>query len=632
MAVALALGWALLAAPAAGAQAPPAEKSDNVTWMGTLAEPQVVSAHFRTRGAREEMYVSTLRGLATYDVTDPAKPVQMGFLPLPHFENEDVDIAASRDLVLISNDPSEGAGVLYVVSVADPAAPAIVGQMSTGNAGSGSGFGFLFDAFPGVVPLPESVKTGTGHTASCVDAGGVECRYVYLAGTAAGIDIVDLGDPAAPEYATPRNFPAEAATAALASHDVQFDRGGLAWIAGYGGTAAYDVSDPLAPELVYRTDEQGRSRYAEDPANDGSSLNDFIHHNSLRIPNGSLASPPAGADPGADSDVVLITEEDYNRPGCAGAGSFETWRISADEDADGTPLLHPLGRFDVEEDAAGAPALCSAHYFDERAGLVAQGWYEQGTRLLSVADPADVRQVGYWIPAGNVTWGALFPPNDASGEIVYALDHSRGIDVLRVDRPGAGGGTPRRQRRGRRRLGRRRRRGLRGPRRARPRAHDPRRPRPRAPRHPRRLPAAGAQPLPAQRPRHHRARALDARGEADRRAPHCDVPGPLAGAGRAPRPAAQAARAAVRAGPPPDGRRAARRGRRREPAQRHRARPQPRPGAPRLRQRARARRAAHAGGPLAADARRRLAYGGGRRVRPLPLAARALTLESGDGH
>ena len=271
----------------------------------------------------------------------------------------------------------------------------------------------------------------------------MECRYVYLAGTAAGIDIVDLADPAAPEYATPRNFPAEAATAALASHDVQFDRHGLAWIAGYGGTAAYDVSDPLAPELSYRTDEQGHSGYAENPANDGSSLNDFIHHNSLRIPNGSLASPPAGADPDADSDVVLITEEDYNRPGCAGAGSFETWRISADEDPDGTPLLHPLGRFDVEEDAAGAPALCSAHYFDERAGLVAQGWYEQGTRLLSVADPADVQQVGYWIPAGNVTWGALFPPNDPSGELVYALDHSRGIDVLRVDRPGApnGGGS-----------------------------------------------------------------------------------------------------------------------------------------------------------------------------------------------
>jgi hypothetical protein len=437
----LATTAALAAAPAALAQEPPAEKSANVTWLGTLAEPEVISAHFRTRGGREEMYVSTLRGLATYDVTDPAAPVKLGFLPLPHFENEDVDLAASRDLLLISNDPSEGAGVLYVISIADPAAPEIVGQMATGNVASGSGFEFLFDAIPGVVPLPESAKTGTGHTASCVDAGGVECRYVYLAGTAAGIDVVDLADPAAPAYATPRNFPAEEATAALASHDVQFDRHGLAWIAGYGGTAAYDVSDPLAPRLVYRTDEQGRSGYAEDPANDGKSLNDFIHHNSLRIPNRSLASSPAGADPDADSDVVLITEEDYNRPGCAGAGSFESWRISADEDAGGTPLLHPLGRFDVEEDPS-APALCSAHYFDERAGLVAQGWYEQGTRFLSIADPAKIEQVGYWIPAGNVTWGALFPPSDPTGEIVYALDNTRGIDVLRVDRPGPEGGSP----------------------------------------------------------------------------------------------------------------------------------------------------------------------------------------------
>jgi FAD-dependent urate hydroxylase len=63
--------------------------------------------------------------------------------------------------------------------------------------------------------------------------------------------------------------------------------------------------------------------------------------------------------------------------------------------------------------------LCSAHYFDVRDGLVAQAWYESGTRFLDVSDPSNIRQVGYWIPAKNVTWSAYYPPTDPTGQIVY---------------------------------------------------------------------------------------------------------------------------------------------------------------------------------------------------------------------
>ena len=403
--------------PAGGAAAaePPAEKSGNVSYVTSLDEPNAVSARFQQRGSKTLMFVSTLRGLSVYDVSDPDAPAKLGSLSDPHFENEDVDVHGYY--ALISNDPSEGLGRLDVIDVSDPAHPEIVGTVGTGTLDLYQGP--IFNAL-GLIDLPAQAKAGTGHTASFVGDG----RYVYLAGTAAGIDIVDLADPEHPQVVG--NFPAEEATGGVASHDVQFDQAGRAWIAGYGGTAAYDVSDPLHPELVAKTDADGASGYIDDPANDGSSLNDYIHHNSLRIPNGSLAAPPAGADPEADSDVVLITEEDYNRPTCAGAGSFETWQIDGD-------LLHNLGRFDVEVEPG--KTLCSAHYFDERGGLVAQGFYEQGTRFLDVSDPSAPRQVGYWIPAVNMTWGALFVPSDPSGEIVYALDNLRGIDVLRIDRP-----------------------------------------------------------------------------------------------------------------------------------------------------------------------------------------------------
>jgi hypothetical protein len=51
-----------------------------------------------------------------------------------------------------------------------------------------------------------------------------------------------------------------------------------------------------------------------------------------------------------------------------------------------------------------------------------------------VRDPTDVRQVGYWVPTKGETRSVVYPPTDASGEIVYALDFARGIDVLRLDR------------------------------------------------------------------------------------------------------------------------------------------------------------------------------------------------------
>lgn len=408
IAVVTALGLLSFVPSPAGAQsaAPPGKTSDRVSYVGFLPEPGVISARFKDG----LMYVSTVRGLAIYDVKDAAAPKKVGELALPNFENEDIDVG--NGIALISNDPSEGLGRLHVIDVKDPAAPKLLTSYDTGT---------IFDStFDGVFGDP--VGKGTGHTASCLQG----CKYVWLAGTAAGIDIVDLRVPSAPVYV--KRFPATEATGGLATHDVQFDQAGRAWVAGAGGTVAYDVTDPVNPKLAFRTDQTGDSIYDETfGADDGSAYNNFIHHNSMRLRNSSLGALPIGADPAADSDVVAITEEDYNRPTCAGAGSFETWRIDA-------ALLHPLDKWDVEVDP-NRQTLCSAHYFDERGGLVAQGWYEQGIRFLDVSDPRDIRQVGYFIPQKTLAWGALYVPTDPSGEIVYGLDNLRGIDVLRFDRP-----------------------------------------------------------------------------------------------------------------------------------------------------------------------------------------------------
>jgi uncharacterized repeat protein (TIGR01451 family) len=411
----LALTLVALAFAAAPASAqlppPPGSKSANVTALTTLPEPNGVSANFKGN----VMYLSTSRGLAIYDITKPEAPQRLSFFPLANFENEDVD--TNGDILLISNDPSEGKGILYIFDVRDPKSPKLLSTLDTG----------LIDSF-GLLPY------GTGHTASCIQ----NCKYVYLAGTARGVDIADLTDPAHPKLVG--TFAAPEATG-ITSHDVQVDSSGLAWIVGYNGTAAYDTTDALNPKLVYRTDDTAKSRYVDEPTNDGKSLNDFIHHNSQRMNNGSLASPPAGADPNSESDTALITEEDYTRPTCEGAGQFETWRIG-----DGG-VLHNLDSFVVETDPSRT-TLCSAHYFDERGGLVAQGWYEGGTRFLDVTNPSDIKQVGYWIPDKNVTWSSYYAPTDPTGSIVYSIDTTRGVDVIKIDRgkpdnstPPPGGGT-----------------------------------------------------------------------------------------------------------------------------------------------------------------------------------------------
>jgi hypothetical protein len=65
-----------------------------------------IGARFRDK----YMYVSGTEGLEIYDISKPELPVLTGALPLPHFENEDVDLGG--DILLISNDPSEGVGIL----------------------------------------------------------------------------------------------------------------------------------------------------------------------------------------------------------------------------------------------------------------------------------------------------------------------------------------------------------------------------------------------------------------------------------------------------------------------------------------------------------------------------------------
>jgi hypothetical protein len=121
--------------------------------------------------------------------------------------------------------------------------------------------------------------------------------------------------------------------------------------------------------------------------------------------------------------------------------------INPDGVQDGGTIT-PLDQWNTELLDTGMPtpagAFCSAHYFDyHHEGYVAQGWYQQGLRILDVNDPTEIRQVGFWITGAQETWGARWAPEyDQDGNqtgrqtnVVYTLDPTRGLEILRVDLP-----------------------------------------------------------------------------------------------------------------------------------------------------------------------------------------------------
>jgi hypothetical protein len=371
------LALALLAglAPAASAQA--LEVSPGVSHLRTVPEPGIISA----RAVGNLLYVSALSGVSIYDVSDPRRPARIGRLELPNAQNEDVDVG--NGIMLISDDPYAGRGVLHVLDVRDPRNPRVLSRYSTWAPG-------LLD---GLLAGPKR-RGGIGHTATCIQG----CRWAWLAGSPEGIEVVDLRNPARPRFAG--KVRARHAGGGFGTHDVQVDAQGLAWVAGSSGTAAYDVTDPVHPRLRVHTNRRGGF----------GPWNDVIHHNSLRISDRTL----------------LVTEEDL-RPGCRRAGTFQTWAIGRDG------VARPLDRFGVERER-GARIVCSAHYFDHRDGLVAAGFFEQGVRFLRVDNPRRITQVGYYKADPAMVWGAMYAPADPAGEVVYVVDHAKGIDVIELDR------------------------------------------------------------------------------------------------------------------------------------------------------------------------------------------------------
>jgi hypothetical protein len=346
-------------------------------------------------------FVSGWGGISVLDIAKPESPQVVADLPLPHFENEDVDLCGDTLIVVNDRVTRDLGSVMYVVSIANPTAPSVVAILPLGLTGSGR---------------------GSGHIANFVTS---DCTQAWVDGGDL-VEVVDLSIPAAPRSLGKFESAASRSDAFKITHDTELDSTGTVWSVGGGGAAGYRLTgNPLAPELLGTTGSAGSNP---------SPYNDFILHNSQRR-----------------GKTLLITEEDYIDTdevppgGCRGQGKFETWDLSRLNKG----AITPLGSWETElngmftsgavDSKAPVTVNCSSHWFDAKAGIAAVGWYEQGVRFLDYRAPTDIKQVGYYIPANGSTWAAYWSPTDPSGQIVYTADAYRGVDVLRIEGGGSTG-------------------------------------------------------------------------------------------------------------------------------------------------------------------------------------------------
>ncbi len=414
----------------------PFVSSPNIEHVSTFPDTSAISGVFST--SAPYFYVSSLKSISVYDVSDPLQPRLTGVLPQLVFENEAMNYGETRnrdgsitrfvlvgvDLTQASGDDIEhanpsGKNEVVVVDVTDPTNPFVRSRLQT---------------------------TTYTHTVACIVKR--DCTTAYTAGDNGEYSIVDLSrldnptevDSNKKQAGTqPFRSPAAGPGGPLTSgHKWNFDGAGYGLHTGGAGTAVFDVSRPRAPRLVTTTNKAGVS----------SPWNDFIHHNSDR-PNARSFEPRAEASV-ANGNVALITEEDYENTDCATAGSFQTWKVKT---LNGTPdAVVPLDRINPVTEGGGGispptNAFCSAHWFDYHpSGIVALATYAGGLRLIDVRDPHNLQQYGYATFGASEVWDAYWVPlRNARGEavgstnIVYTVDLVRGLDVYSVDLPGRAG-------------------------------------------------------------------------------------------------------------------------------------------------------------------------------------------------
>lgn len=424
---------ALLLLPAPGAIArtalPLEPMSDNVEFVANIPEMRTAIA---INFMGETMFVSTVHGLYSYDVSNPAAPLLLGALPMYIWENEDMDVDPVRKLVFISRDPrgftspATTAFPYGAVHIIDASNPHVLRQVNM----------FLLPA---------------GHTSTCINS----CDFLWTGGPAKGIDApadwggrpiyaIDIRDPLNPvpcpePIDTGRN---EGKTDY--AHDVQVDANGVAWVSGRGGVRGYWTSGPHLNPLTGQVEEATGCKpipYAGGGTPTTATPSRFMHNSWRDVDANIPDEDDAATQEDETRGMVLYATEENITSACATSGRAVAYDLRGSLNGEGWRDIG-VTKFKMRaldtwtpQGQDGATACASAHYLADRGdGVVAYAFYGQGTRFLDFSNPKDIRQIGYYRQDVTSTWAPYW-----HGDYVFVADNARGVDILRFK---GGPGSP----------------------------------------------------------------------------------------------------------------------------------------------------------------------------------------------
>lgn len=316
-------------------------------------------------------------GLWSYDISDPANPVQLDHLPEVQ-ANENEDLATNGEILLLSQfNRVDDLNRLAVVDVSDPKDMKVIA----------------------------TVPGAGGHTMECL----YDCKWAYGSSNklASNGIIVDLRNPKRPKLLDEMWTD----VTGVSAHDVTEVRPGLV-VTSSSPMFVLDTTNPSKPRILQKTDEAAP----------------HTTHNNIW--------PREGKD-----RFLFSASEGVNNGRCELYGEdgktlqvwdTTSWRSGGFRRAGTYTVDH--GEGDPPVDALGVQG-CSAHWAREHpsfdnGGLVAMATYSHGVRLLEVASDGKISEVGWFVKdvqgAIDLQW--------ITDRIVYVVEDGAGVggfDVIR---------------------------------------------------------------------------------------------------------------------------------------------------------------------------------------------------------
>src|SRR5258708_8924005 len=376
--------------------------SQNIQFLANLPIPSAISLGF----IGNTVFVSTVVGVYSVDISDPANPQLMGALPMYIWENEHMQVDPARNLLFIARDPRGFTtpattafpyGAVHVIDVSNPRAMVQVG----------------FHLQP------------TGHTTACIN----DCKFLWVSGPASpGIQIPAGADPAwggRPVWGLDISDPANPVDCPhfidLGNHNgltdydhvADVDAMGIAWETGSGHIRGYwtqgEHFDPGTGQVRTATGCEpipyGGGNVDEGQlAGQGGSM-----HNSSRNLNLSVTGRRGARI--AAPEKVTVTD-------CNTSGRFVTYDLGGSYSGQAWTSAgknYKLRRLDTwtPQNQAGSTGCDSSHWFTDRGdGLIAIAFYTQGTPLLDIRDPRHIKEAGFFNVQNTDTWSAYCPADN----------------------------------------------------------------------------------------------------------------------------------------------------------------------------------------------------------------------------